>query len=131
MAGLVTEAYHDEFIGKHAWRVPIFLFREHDDVEKYLWALRFDPERVREIYGRHGTDFVGIALNGGGEVVRVIAGEAKWRKTLTESAVAALLHGKRPALPAWIIAEPIPSNCSCSTAVSPPAMARCRSGCAA
>lgn len=95
MAGLVTEAYQDQFVGKHAWRVPIFLFREHDDVEKYLWALRFDPERVREIYGRHGTDFVGIALNGGGEVVRVIAGEAKWRKTLTVSAVAALLLGKK------------------------------------
>jgi len=95
MAGLVTEAYQEDFAGQHAWRVPIFLFREHDDVEKYLWALRFDPERVREIYGRHGTDFVGIALNGGGEVIRVIAGEAKWRKTLTESAVAALLHGKK------------------------------------
>lgn len=95
MAGLVTEAYQDKFVGGHAWQVPIFLFREHDDVEKYLWTLRHDPARVREIYGRHGTDFVGIALDHGGEVVRVIAGEAKWRKTLTESAVAALLYGPK------------------------------------
>lgn len=95
MAGLVTEAYQKEFVGGHVWQVPIFLFREHDDVEKYLWALRFDPERVREIYGRHGTDFVAISLNGGGEVARVIAGEAKWRKTLTESAVANMFHGPK------------------------------------
>ncbi len=95
MAGLVTEAYQDEFVGGHLWQVPIFLFREHDDVEKYLWALRYDPERVREIYGRHGTDFVAISLNDDREVVRVIAGEAKWRRSLTESTVAALLHGPK------------------------------------
>jgi hypothetical protein len=95
MAGLVTEAYQDNFVGGHRWHVPIFLFREHDDVEKYLWSLRFDPSRIREIYGRHGTDFIGIALNDAGEVDRVIAGEAKWRKSLTDSVVAALLHGPK------------------------------------
>lgn len=95
LAGLVTEAYQEHYVGGHAWCVPIFLFREHDDVEKYLWALKFDTARVREIYGRHGTDFVGIALDGGGEVVRVIAGEAKWRKTLNDSTVAALMHGPK------------------------------------
>lgn len=95
MAGLVTEAYQDEFVGGHVWKVPIFLFREHDDVEKYLWALRYDPERVREIYGRHGTDFVAISVGDNREVVRVIAGEAKWRKTLTPGAVATLLHGPK------------------------------------
>src|SRR3546814_17874101 len=57
--------------------------------------LRYDPERVREIYGRHGTDFVAISLNDDREVVRVIAGEAKWRRSLTESTVAALLHGPK------------------------------------
>jgi hypothetical protein len=95
VAGLVTEAYQDEFVGGHPWRVPIFLFREHDDVEKYLWALRFDPARTREIYGRHGSDFIGISLNAQGEVVRVIAGEAKWRKTLTDSVIENLLHGPK------------------------------------
>lgn len=95
LAGLVTEAYKEHFVGGHRWRVPIFLFREHDDVDKYLWALRFDPGRVREIYGRHGTDFVGITLDDDGEVVRVIAGEAKWRKSLTPAIVAELLHGKK------------------------------------
>lgn len=95
LAGLVTEAYQDHYVGGHAWSVPIFLFREHDDVEKFLWALKFDPGRIREIYGRHGTDFVGIALDDGGEVVRVIAGEAKWRKTLNDSTVAALMYGPK------------------------------------
>lgn len=95
VAGLVTEAYQTEFVGDHQWRVPIFLFREHDDVEKYLWTLRFDPARKREIYGRHGSDFIGISLDAQGEVVRVIAGEAKWRKTLTDSVVTKLLHGPK------------------------------------
>lgn len=95
MAGLVTEAYQHEFVGGHNWRVPIFLFREHDDVEKYLWALRFDPSRTREIYGRHGSDFIGVAINAQGEVARVIAGEAKWRKSLTDSVVRSLLLGPK------------------------------------
>lgn len=95
MAGLVTEAYKQEFVGCHDWHIPIFLFREHDDVEKYLWNLRDDPDRTREIYGRHGTDFVAISLNDLGEVERVIAGEAKWRKTLTDSVVATMLLGPK------------------------------------
>lgn len=95
MAGLVTEAYQDEFVGGHEWRVPIFLFRYHDDVEKYLWTLRADPGRTREIYGRHGTDFIGISLDARGEVSRVISGEAKWRRSLTGSTVATLFHGPR------------------------------------
>lgn len=95
VAGLVTEAYQGEFVGGHPWRVPVFLFREHDDVEKYLWALRYDPLRTREIYGRHGSDFIGIALNAQGEVVRLIAGEAKWRRALTDSVVKSLLLGPK------------------------------------
>jgi len=63
------------------------------------WApdmfLRDDPARTREIYGRHGTDFIGIALSDDGEVARVIAGEAKWRQTLNNSTIASLLHGPR------------------------------------
>lgn len=95
MAGLVTEVYQDEFVGGHEWRVPIFLFRKHEDVENYLWALKYDEEREREIYGRHGTDFLGISLNAGGEVVRMIVGEAKWRVSLTDSVVASVLHGPK------------------------------------
>ncbi len=95
VAGLITEAYQSKFVGGHNWRVPIFLFRAHDDVEKYLWSLRFDPARTREIYGRHGSDFIGISLDAQGEVTRVIAGEAKWRASLTPSVVNSLLLGPR------------------------------------
>ena len=95
VAGLVTEAYQEEFVGGHEWRVPIFLFRQHDDVEKYLWALRWDPTRTREVYGRHGSDFIGIAVDAAGEVVRVIAGEAKWRKRLQDAVVANLMLGPK------------------------------------
>jgi len=95
IAGLVTQAYGNEFIGGHEWRVPIFLFRQHDDVEKYLWAARYNPERRREVYGRHGSDFIGIALNAIGEVVRIIAGEAKWRAVLRTAVVDNLLLGDK------------------------------------
>lgn len=95
VAGLVTEAYQKEFVGGHEWRVPIFLFRQHDDVEKYLWRLRYDPTQKREVYGRHGSDFIGIALDGAGSVVRVIVGEAKWRAILRPAIVADLLHGDK------------------------------------
>src|SRR5437868_5449588 len=45
MAGMLTEHY--AFIGDHKWRIPIFLFRYHADVEAYLFALARDPSRTR------------------------------------------------------------------------------------
>lgn len=95
VAGLMTEAYKAEFVGNHDWKVPIFLFRYHDDVEKYLWALKFDSKRTREIYGRHGSDFIAIALTDDGELARVIAGEAKWRASLTAAVVDSLMLGPK------------------------------------
>lgn len=95
IAGLVTQAYAEELVGEHQWSVPIFLFRFHADVESYLWDLRYDPSRKRQIFGRFGSDFVGVRLDATGNVVRVIVGEAKWRASLTNSAVAALLHGEK------------------------------------
>ena len=100
IAGLVTEAYQHEFVGGHEWLVPIFLFRQHDDVEKYLWRLRYDPTQKREVYGRHGSDFIAISLNDDGAVVRVISGEAKWRAVLRPAVVADLLHGDKVRDPA-------------------------------
>lgn len=93
MAGMITEAFQRNFVGGHAWRIPIFLFRYHADVEAYLWSLAREPEREREIFGRFGSDFIGLSLNGDGEVARFIAGEAKWRGRLTESVVGTLMHG--------------------------------------
>lgn len=93
MAGMMTEGFQSEFVGGHEWRVPIFLFRQHADVEAYLWTLARDPGRTREIFGRFGSDFIGLSLNDAGEVVRFIAGEAKWRKSLTKSVVDELMHG--------------------------------------
>lgn len=95
MAGMVTEAYQNDFVGKHGWKVPIFLFRQHVDAEHYLWNLKNDPTRKREIFGRQGSDFVGVALDANGKVMRVIAGEAKWRKSLTASVVDAVMLGEK------------------------------------
>lgn len=94
VAGMMTEAFQGQFVGGHEWRIPIFLFREHADVEAYLWDLSRDPARTRQIFGRFGSDFVGLSMNDAGEVVRFIAGEAKWRQQLTKSAVDSLMLGK-------------------------------------
>jgi hypothetical protein len=91
LAGLLTETY--EYVGRHKWSVPIFLFRHHDDAFQYLFSLARDPAKERQTIGRLGTDFIGLSLNQKGEVVRIISGEAKWRVTLTESVVETLMLG--------------------------------------
>lgn len=93
MAGLLTEVYQEDFVGGHIWTVPIFLFRFHADVESYLWTLARDVDRERQIFGRFGSDFIGLSLDDNGEVVRLIAGEAKWRNRLTQSSVDTLMLG--------------------------------------
>ena len=91
LCGLVTEQY--EFVGKQEWTIPVFLFRHHADARKYVFALARDPARQRQLHGRHGNDFIAVCLDGDGVVVRFLAGEAKWRKSLTPGAVETLMHG--------------------------------------
>jgi len=71
------------------------LFRYHADVESYLWSLARDPARRRQIFGRFGSDFIGLSLGDDGVVARVIAGEAKWRANLTPSEIKELLLGPK------------------------------------
>ncbi len=92
MAGLITESF--EFIGGHKWSIPVFLFRYHYDVEKYLFDLARDPTRTRSVWGRLGSDFLGLSLGKDGSVVRFIAGEAKWRQRLQKSVIDSLLLGE-------------------------------------
>ncbi|AOO85085.1 aminotransferase [Bosea vaviloviae] len=92
IAGLVTEQY--EFIGNHKWSIPVFLFRYHADVEKYLFDLARDETRARTVFGRFGSDFLGISLGDDGAVVRLIVGEAKWRETLNPSTIDNLMLGE-------------------------------------
>jgi len=92
MAGMLTEQY--SYVGDHVWSVPIFLFRYHSDVEKYLFDLSRDTERKRQVFGRFGSDFLGLCLNEDGDVVRFIAGEAKWRDELNPSTIETLMLGK-------------------------------------
>lgn len=93
MAGMLTEHY--EFVGNHKWKIPIFLFRHHSDVEQYLFALARDPTQKREVMGRHGSDFLAIAIDHTGRISRFLAGEAKWRQVLSESVFSGLLLGKK------------------------------------
>lgn len=92
MAGLITESYN--FIGDHKWSIPVFLFRYHADVEKYLFDLARNPDRTRAVFGRFGSDFLGLSLDEDGSVVRFIAGEAKWRQKLQRSVIEELLMGE-------------------------------------
>ncbi|MET4359097.1 hypothetical protein ABIC08_009074 [Bradyrhizobium sp. RT9b] len=94
MAGMLTEAFRDSFVGGHPWRVPIFLFRYHADVEAHLFSLARDERRRREVFGRFGSDFIGVVLDDGGRVSRFIAGEAKWRRQLTDSVFNELMLGE-------------------------------------
>lgn len=93
IAGLFTEAL--DFIGGHEWVVPVFLFRNHEDVRHYLYALSRDPGRIREQGGRKGDDFIGLVVDEHGNVTRFIAGEAKWRKTWTPSMLDQVMLGKK------------------------------------
>jgi hypothetical protein len=92
MAGMLTEHY--AFVGNHNWEVPIFLFRHHEDVEHYLFALARNPARIRAVFGRFGSDFLAIELDEKGHVTRYLAGEAKWRKSLTQGVVDKLMLGE-------------------------------------
>jgi hypothetical protein len=92
MAGLFVQAY--QVVGDHQWSVPAFLFRYHAEVEAYIFDLARDPARVREISGRHGNDFIALGLDPtSGAVVRFLAGEAKWRASLTPATMDELMHG--------------------------------------
>lgn len=91
LSGLVTEQYN--LIGAVDWTIPVFLFRHHADARKYIFALARDPTRQRELHGRHGNDFIALCLDADGAVVQFLAGEAKWRKSLTPGAVDTLMLG--------------------------------------
>lgn len=93
LAGLLAEGY--ELVGNHEWKVPVFLFRFHDDAKKYLYTLVRDPSQERQTIGRLGTDFIGVSIDDNGEVARLISGEAKWRKELTQSAVDNVMLGPK------------------------------------
>ncbi len=92
LSGLLTETY--TYVGQHNWHVPIFLFRYHEDAFNCLFTLvRGDPQ-VRQTIGRLGSDFIGLCLDDDGQVIRIISGEAKWRKILTPSRVTTLMLGE-------------------------------------
>lgn len=93
MSGMFTEAY--KFIGGHEWLIPVFLFRNHEDAGQYIYTLNRDPDRKREVLGRKGDDFIAILVNKEGNVVRFIAGEAKWRGAWNQSAVDRVMLGPK------------------------------------
>lgn len=98
MAGLVTESY--EFVGAHHWIIPVFLFRNHEDVGRYMYRLARDADHSKEIPGRKGDDFIGLVVDDEGNVTRFIAGEAKWRATWTPYVFNEVMLGEKVKDPA-------------------------------
>lgn len=92
LAGLVVQSYPET---GHEWSVPVFLFRFHADVGKYLFHLARDPSRERQLWGRFGDDFIGVHLDQNGGIDRFIVGEAKYRKVATKLKTDDLLLGSR------------------------------------
>ncbi len=92
-AGLLTQIC--SYIGDHDWNIPVFLFRFHNAASEYLYTLKRDPSQERKLTGRTGDDFIAVTLDDEGGIQRVLAGEAKWRATLTQSVVDDLLLGKK------------------------------------
>jgi len=97
LAGLITETY--KYVGEHKWRVPVFLFRFHDDAKRYLFNLARDPGLIRQTIGRFGSDFIALALDADGAVYRFVSGEAKWRETMTPGKIDTLLLGDKEECP--------------------------------
>jgi hypothetical protein len=80
MAGMLTEHY--AYVGSHKWQVPVFLFRHHEDVKSYLFTLVQNSSLTREVIGRHGSDFLAVALDSEGKVDRYLVGEGEVAKAL-------------------------------------------------
>jgi hypothetical protein len=97
LAGLVVQAYRPD--SGHTWSVPVFLFRHHADVGKYLFHLARDPSSTRQLWGRFGDDFIGVSFGPSGGIERFIVGEAKYRKSATKLTVDDLLLGSRAQKP--------------------------------
>lgn len=93
MCGMMAENF--EFVGKHEYLIPVFLFRNHEDAGQYIYTLSRDHTRTREVLGRKGDDFIAIVVDGEGKVTRFIAGEAKWRGSWTQSALATVMLGAK------------------------------------
>ena len=92
VAGLITQSY--TMVGEHTWSIPIFLFRYHEAVGAYIFELARDPARRRQVHGRFGNDFIAIVLDNEGNVTRFMAGEAKWRQSITPSVMEELMLGE-------------------------------------
>jgi hypothetical protein len=92
VAGLVAQGYG--IVGNQQWQIPVFLLRWHADVGQYIFDLARDPTRVRQVFGRFGDDFIAIALDAGGSVTELLAGESKWRETITPAVMEELMLGE-------------------------------------
>jgi hypothetical protein len=58
-----------------------------------LFTLVRDGTKARQIFGRHGTDFMALQLDDKQNVIELLLGEAKWRKTFTDSVYKSVIEG--------------------------------------
>ena len=58
-----------------------------------MFDLARDPARARQVFGRFGNDFIALALDGDKNIIRFMAGEAKWRHVITPGEMDTLMLG--------------------------------------
>ncbi len=98
LCGLVAESWLLLSV-EAEFTVPVFLFRFHSGVEEALNKL-LDGATPPEFSGRHGDDFLAVELDGDGEVVRILVGEAKFRTDMGVSQYRVLANEVLPKLSA-------------------------------
>jgi len=81
---------HAAIIGEGSWKVPVFLFRHHQDVENHIHELNHGIRRRKRTVGRLGNDCLGITVDDTGKVTGIITGESKFRSYLPEKVGATL-----------------------------------------
>ena len=49
LLGLITECYTADYVESHPWSIPIFLFRQHEDIKFYMFDLHQDECNGRRV----------------------------------------------------------------------------------
>ena len=75
LTGIIAENY--EMFGSAAWEVPVYLFRTHITAFQQLEEIKQTNEWQKMILGRTGDDGLAFERDGGGNINRWMACEAK------------------------------------------------------
>lgn len=73
-------------VTNQTWRIPEFLFRNHNAVGEYIFRLRRAEPTATEIPGRTGNDFLALSLNATNRIQGFLVAESKCHATFSVTA---------------------------------------------